>query len=43
LGISWFRSSGPSSLLSEVKIAEEDGEVGDQGSGDTTTVDMQTL
>jgi hypothetical protein len=43
LGISWFRTSGPSSLFFEVKIAEEDGEVGDKGSGYTTTVDIQTL
>jgi hypothetical protein len=30
-------------LFSEVKVAEENGEVGGKGSGDTTTVDIRTL
>jgi hypothetical protein len=35
--------SGSSSLFSGVFIAEEVGGAGDNGSGDTTTVDIQTL
>jgi hypothetical protein len=38
----WFRLSGSSSLFSVVFIAAEVDGVGNKGSGDTKTVDVQT-